>query len=122
MVAVLFGFLEWEVGEQMNQAAFTLPEGDAGGSLEGGMGGGGTLSGIRSDSVASALRTIATAPVRTISMMPKGRSTSTRPSILSPGPVISDTRASGPTSMTRARKTSQRRITSLRFVGSARTL
>src|SRR5207237_6808321 len=49
-------------------------------------------------------RCIATAPVRTSSRIPNGRSTSTSPSIFSCVPVVSPITDSGPRSTTRARK------------------
>src|SRR5207253_7318547 len=67
-------------------------------------------------------RAIATAPVRTSSRMPKGRSTSMSPSSLSCAPVVSTMIEAGATSMTRARKASQSCRTSERRSGEARTL
>src|SRR5919198_804534 len=67
-------------------------------------------------------RDMATRPVRTISRMPNGRSTSSRPSILSSVPVISMISDSGATSTTRARKTCTSCSRCERFSGVAFTL
>src|SRR5216684_3557126 len=73
-------------------------------------------------SFTSAPRPIASGPVRTISAIPYGRTTSTKASTLSGAPVISTVSVSGETSTTRARKRPHRRSTSARLSGGTRAL
>src|SRR5258707_334204 len=65
---------------------------------------------------------MASGPVRTISAIPYGRSTSSRASTLSGVPVLSTVSVAGETSTTRARNTPHRRSTSGRFSGGTDAL
>src|SRR3989440_8647408 len=65
---------------------------------------------------------MASGPVRTISTMPKGRTTSSSASTLSGVPVISTVSVAGETSTTRARNTLHRRSSSGRFSGGTDAL
>src|SRR6185437_14173957 len=68
---------------------------------------------------ATSPRTMAIRPVRTSSLMPKGRINSIKASILRSGPEISIIRSSGQTSKIRPRKTSTSSLTSLRLAPDA---